>query len=286
MILKHQHFEILQKTVLERLIFNPPLKADSTMHNEACFLYAVNGNSKLYAATEKHELNAREGVVMKCGNYLNNWQKSNVDKPSQAIAIHFYPEVLKLIYDDEMPEFLKSDKEFKPVAIEKVKINQMIESFMSDILFYFNNSSLVSDELIKIKVKELILLLVNSDESGRILNILKDLFNPSKYEFKNIINSHLYEDLSIDDLGLLAGLSISTFKRKFKAIFDDSPARYIKNKRLEKASDLIINSNMRISDICYSTGFNDPVHFTKSFSEKFGISPSDYRSERLNQKNN
>jgi len=47
MILKHQHFEILQKTVLERLIFEPPLKADGTMHNEACFLYAVNGNSMI-----------------------------------------------------------------------------------------------------------------------------------------------------------------------------------------------------------------------------------------------
>jgi len=37
MILKHRHFGILQKTVLERLIFNPTLKADTTMHNEACF---------------------------------------------------------------------------------------------------------------------------------------------------------------------------------------------------------------------------------------------------------
>jgi len=281
MILKHQHFEILQKTVLERLVFNPPLKADGTMHNEACFLYAVNGNSKLYAATEKQGLKSSEGVVMKCGNYLNNWQKSGTDEPSEAIAIHFYPEIMKLIYDDELPEFLKTEKQVKTVAIEKVTINHLIESYMSNILFYFENPSFVNDELIKLKVKELILLLVKSDESGRILNIIKDLFNPSQYEFKDIINSNLYEDLSVDDLAVLSGLSMSSFKRKFNEIFNESPARYIKNKRLDKASELLKATTKRISDICYETGFGDPTHFTKSFSEKFKYSPSEYRSKYL-----
>ena len=281
MILKHQHFEILQKTVLERLVFNPPLKADGTMHNEACFLYAVNGNSKLYAATEKQGLKSSEGVVMKCGNYLNNWQKSGTDEPSEAIAIHFYPEVMKLIYDDELPEFLKTEKQVKTVAIEKVTINHLIESYMSNILFYFENPSFVNDELIKLKVKELILLLVKSDESGRILNIIKDLFNPSQYEFKDIISSNLYEDLSVDDLAVLSGLSMSSFKRKFNEIFSESPARYIKNKRLDKATELLKATNKRISDICYETGFGDPTHLTKSFSEKFNISPSEYRSKYL-----
>jgi AraC-like DNA-binding protein len=281
MILKHQHFEILQKTVLERLIFEPPLKADGTMHNEACFLYAVNGNSKLYAATQQEDLNSSEGVVMKCGNYLNNWKKSTTDEPTEAIAIHFYPEVMKLVYDDEIPDFLRSKKEFKTVLIEKVKINHLIESYMGDMLFYFENPSLINDELIKLKVKELILLLVKSDESGRVLNILKDLFNPEKYEFKDVVASNMYEDLSVEDLAILTGLSVSSFKRKFSEIFDESPARYMKNKRLDKAAELLSSTNMRISEICYKTGFGDPTHFTKSFSEKFNISPSEYRNHNL-----
>jgi AraC-like DNA-binding protein len=281
MILKHQHFEILQKTVLERLIFNPPLKADATMHNEACFIYAVNGKSKLYAATETQELHTGKGVVMKCGNYLNNWQESSTKEPSEAIAIHFYPEVMKLIYEDQMPDFLKPDKKIKPISIETVKMDHLIESYMVNIQFYFENPSLINDELIKLKVKELILLLVKSDDSGRILNILKDLFNPEKYEFKDIINSHLYEDLSVEDLAILTGLSVSSFKRKFKEIYNESPARYIKNIRLEKAAKLLASTNTRISEICYSTGFSDPTHFTKAFSEKYQISPKEYRNLHL-----
>lgn len=286
MILKHQHFDILQKVVLERGVFNPPFKADTTMHNEACFLYAVNGESKLYAATEKMSLNSNDGVVLKCGNYLNNWLKTSSKGPSEAIAIHFYPEVLQLIYDNELPDFLKSNRESKAATIERVKINKMIESYMESIMFYFENPPLVNDELIKLKVKELIMLLVNSDNTGKVADILKDLFNPIKYEFKDIINSNLYENLSVDDLAILTGTSTSTFKRKFNDIFNDSPARYIKNKRLEKATKLLSNEDKRISDICYEVGFSDPTYFTKSFTEKYGISPSLYRLSQLDQISN
>jgi AraC-like DNA-binding protein len=282
MVIKHQHFEILRKTVLERLIFNPPLKADATMHNEACFLYAVKGNSRLYSATHKEDLKSNEGVVMKCGTYLNNWKKSDANEPFEAIAIHFYPEVMKLVYDDEIPDFLRSEKEFKTVPIEKVKLDHLLESYMENMLFYFENPSLINDELIKLKVKELILLLVKSDESGQILNILKDLFNPEKYEFKDIINSNIYEDLSVDDLAFLTGLSLSSFKRKFKELYNESPARYVKNKRLAKAAELLSSTDMQISEICYNTGFSDPTHFTKSFSEKYKVSPTEYRANRLN----
>jgi len=56
----------------------------------------------------------------------------------------------------------------------------------------------------------------------------------------------------------------------------------MKNKRLDKAAELLSSTNMRISEICYKTGFGDPTHFTKSFSEKFNISPSEYRNRHLN----
>ena len=93
---------------------------------------------------------------------------------------------------------------------------------------------------------------------------MKDLFNPDEYSFKEIIQNNLYEDLSVDNLAMLTNLSTSSFKRKFKEVFDDSPAHYIKTKRLEKAADLLVVSNQRITDICYECGFSDIGHFSTS----------------------
>ncbi len=277
MILEHQHFDIEEKVILERVIFKPPLKADGTMHNEACFLYAINGKSTLYGADASVDLNSSEGVVMKCGNYLNNWKSSTSEEPYQAVAVHFYPEVLKMVYGDQMPDFLVGNPKGIKTGIQSVKVEEMISKYVESVLFYFENPSLVNDELLKLKVKELLLLLVNTDDSGKIRNILLDLFNEEQYDFKQIIEKHLFHDLSMNDLALLCNVSLSGFKRKFREIYQESPAKYIKQKRLEKAAALLKKSDLRITEVAYQSGFDDISHFTKSFSAQFGQSPTKYR---------
>jgi len=282
MIIEHQHYDLMHKTVLERFVFKPPLKIDGSMHNEACFLYAVNGNSRLYSPTEHEKLNSHEGVVMKCGNYLNSWLQNADKKPSEVVAVHFYPEVLKLVYNDKLPEFLLKKSTPNSNVIAKVEIDDMIGKYVESLVFYFENPSLINDELIVLKVKELILLLVNTDDSNTIRNIIQDMFNPIEYSFKEIIHAHIFEDLSVEDLSLISNLSVSSFKRKFSEVFDDSPAHYIKTKRLEKAAELLVASSNRISDICYECGFSEIGHFSKSFTSHFGLSPTAYREKHLN----
>lgn len=282
MIIKHEHFDLLGKTVLERIVFKPPFRADSSMHNEACFLYVVNGNSRLYGAQQSLPLNTGEAVVMKCGNYLNDWTKNDSPEPNEAVAVHFTPDLLKLVYDDQLPEFLYAKNPPKTPSIGSVQTNLIIEKYVENLLFYFNNPPLVTDELIKLKVKELILLLIQTDAQNNIKPILRTLFNKEQYEFKNVIHTHLYENLSVEDLALLTNLSLASFKRKFKSIFNDTPARYIKNKKLEKAAELLLATDKpRITDICFDCGFNDLAHFSKCFAIKYGCAPSEYKRQAV-----
>jgi AraC-like DNA-binding protein len=278
MILKHQHFELLKKTVLERVVFKPPLMINGSMHDEACFLYAVQGQSSLYAPSGTEALSSSEGVVMKCGSYLNRWHVSEETEECEAIAVHFYPEVLQLVYENDIPSFLKQSERTAGVFIEKVAVDHMIGNYVESLQFYFENPSLVNDELVVLKVKELILLLVNTDDSLRIRNILQDLFRPERYSFKEIIEKNLFEDLDLENLAVLTSMSVSSFKRKFKEIYSKSPARYIKERRLSKAAELLEVSSKRISDICFDCGFNDLAHFSKSFMQQFGASPTEYRA--------
>jgi AraC-like DNA-binding protein len=87
----------------------------------------------------------------------------------------------------------------------------------------------------------------------------------------------LYSTISVEELASLAGRSLSTFKRDFKLQFKETPANYIKQKRLEKAFELVKSTNLTISELCYEVGFQDTSHFTKSFKQKYNQSPSDYR---------
>lgn len=271
------HFELLNKIVIGTTTFTPPFKASSVLNDEARFIHVVHGKSRLYVPNAQLNINSSDSFMMKCESFVNNWFENEDGSQNEVLIVHFYPDVLNHVYDNRIPAIFTEKKEINPKPVERIPLNVMIDNYIQGLRFYFQNKSFVTDDFIKIKIKELILILVNSDHTGRIRAILSDLFQNNEYEFKEIIHSHLYEDLSIQDLALFAGLSLSSFKRKFKAVFDTSPTQYIKGKRLEKAKTLLSTTNLRISDIAYDCGFNDIGYFSKTFHAAFDCAPSDYR---------
>ncbi|MEM7371718.1 MAG: AraC family transcriptional regulator [Bacteroidota bacterium] len=279
MIISHRHFDLLDKVILERVVFQPPFTSNSSLHDEACFLHIIHGRSRLYTPTSTMEVDTTDSLVMKCGSYLNKWFGNEGNEPNEAVLVHLHPDVLKVVYEDQIPSLFTSPRQKNPVPVEKVKLNNMLSNYVNSLLFYFDNPSLVTEDLIKLKVKEIILLLINTENAHRLSDILGDMINPNQYKFKEIIQEHLYDDLRVEDLAVLAGYSLSSFKRKFKEVFGTSPLRYIKQQRLEKGRELLTETNLRISDIAYDVGFNDLGHFSKSFIAAYQSTPSAYRRQ-------
>ena len=158
-----------------------------------------------------------------------------------------------------------------------VKSSVLVKKYIESLLFYFENPVLVSEELMILKLKEIILLILNTEDAPAIIEIMHNLFSPKEFSFKDIIESHILSPLNSSDLAQLSNKSLASFKREFKKIYDDSPANYIKNKRLEKAAELLIVSDIPISSIAYDCLFNDIAHFSSSFKTKYKLTPSQYR---------
>lgn len=213
---------------------------------------------------------------MKCGNYFNHWHINKGGTKNEAIAIHLYPDLIRYVYKNDLPKFLINKKSNNPSNVHLLNEQLLLKPYIESLLLYFNNPEIVDEEVIILKVKELLNLLYKMNSSN-VRELLHDLFNPNNLAFKDIINKNIYEDLSIEELAHLCNLSLSSFKRKFKSIFQDTPASYIKNKRLEKAVQLLKVSEDRITDICFDCGFASVDSFSKSFKQKHGISPMEYR---------
>ena len=279
MLIDRKDFNLLDKTVLGRAVFKPPFKASSPLVNEARFVHVINGNSRLYSPNHQFELKTGDSLMMKCENFVNNWFENTDGSNSEVIVLQFYPEVLKHIYNDKIPEVFTSKQHEAAMPVEKIEPNPLIDNYINNLQYYLKHPQLINKGLIKIKIQELILVLVNTDKSGRVKSILSELFQTKEYEFKEIINSHLYEDLNLEDLAFFAGLSLSSFKRKFKSVFNMSPGQYIKTKRLEKAKDMLTKTDLRISEIAYDCGFNDIGYFSKAFHAMFDQSPTNFRKQ-------
>ena len=86
-------------------------------------------------------------------------------------------------------------------------------------------------------------------------------------------------DLSfdLDALSRELNLSRSQLGRKVKALTGRSLAVYIRSLRLQKAKQLLQDSELTIKEVAYDVGFKDPAYFSRTYAEEFGESPTDTR---------
>jgi len=83
-------------------------------------------------------------------------------------------------------------------------------------------------------------------------------------------------DLSVEKIAEIMGISVSTMYRKVKALTDLNSVEYIRLTRLKKAAELLSEGNYRINEISYLVGFSSPSYFATSFQKQFGISPTQF----------
>lgn len=276
MIISRQTFEYNNRIIIEKVILQPPYRHEGVFQNEGCFLYLKKTGAKLLSSEDKLQLAPKEAVLLKCDTYFLDIIKESDNDTVEVIAIHLYPAILKKLYIHELPALI--EKQTNNVNTKHLVDTLIVSKFIESLEFYFQNPSLVNDDLLELKIKELILLLVQTNNISSILELITELYSTKTTSLREVIQLHIYSSLSVEELAKLSQMSLSSFKREFKKQFNDSPSNYINSAKLKKAKELLSLSPLPISDIAYEVGFNDPLYFTRLFKKKEGLTPSSYRT--------
>lgn len=101
----------------------------------------------------------------------------------------------------------------------------------------------------------------------------------------NYIEENLGEEIQIDKLAEIAGLSPFYYQRLFTRLVKTSVRDYIKLRRLAKSSVMLRDKSNRIIDIAMEFGFGSHVTFTRAFTKTYGITPSQYRNNAVSLQN-
>jgi AraC-like DNA-binding protein len=275
MILQRESFNFNDQCVIEKLLIQPPHRFSTVFQDNACFLHCKNTDTVILSATEKLYLTPNNNVLLKCGTYFADFTGNSAGEPCEVYAVHLYPDILKKLYGADFPLVTKPVVEKKDTR--EIEGSFLITHFIESLALYFEHRELMNTDLLLLKMKEIILLLMQTNSAGTISSLFFDLYSPRKVTISEVVESHLHSDLSIGELASLANLSLSTFKREFKRQFRDTPSNYLKDKRLEETKKLLLKTRLSVSEICYQVGFKDIAHFSRSFKQKYHASPSDFR---------
>jgi AraC family transcriptional regulator len=94
------------------------------------------------------------------------------------------------------------------------------------------------------------------------------------------LEAHMAQDISLDEMAKLVGLSQSQFARSFKLSSGLPPYRWSLNARIKRAQELLSVGKESIALVALQTGFADQSHFTKMFRRVTGATPKDWQRSR------
>ncbi len=94
---------------------------------------------------------------------------------------------------------------------------------------------------------------------------------------RQFMEEHHQEDLSLAAVARQAVMSTFYFCKMFKKVTGLNFTHYLSRLRVQKAKNLLLNRNCRISEIAYEVGFQSLTHFNRVFKRIAGESPTDYR---------
>ena len=96
---------------------------------------------------------------------------------------------------------------------------------------------------------------------------------------KDLVDARYREPLDVPALARAAHLSEAHFSREFRRAFGETPHQYLLTRRLERAAELLRQTDRSIPEICFAVGLRSVGSFTTSFGRVYGLSPTAYRAK-------
>lgn len=240
---------------------------------EHVFSYQVSG--EMIAFDGKNTYHSKPGDFrLSKRNHLAKFVKIPPEGGEfKAVSLFLDQEILREISSEYNIEI---HKKADSASMIPLAANLLYKSFIESLISYLEVEQENNETLFKLKIKEAVHLLIKVNPE--LKNILFDFTEPGKIDLEAFMNKNFHFNVHLNRFAYLTGRSLATFKRDFEKVFQQTPGKWLLNKRLQEAYYLI-NQGKPPSEVYIGVGFEDLSHFSFSFKKKFGVVPSSLLSK-------
>lgn len=284
MILDHKVIKLFDEPAFTWVTMKTPMEGAVPIPSEACMAYIMEGDRHFLLKEEGIKAEPGKMILSLCGYTMSlTIPKQRESGYVGSFVVHFSQNILKQVYQNEKPPYWKELESPVVKYITHTAASDLIKLFFMNLSTLFEHADTLPEDMIILKYKEIIMLLMQSDASGEINQIMRSLFSERTFTFKELVDANLFEPVTVESLAMLTNMSVSSFKSEFKRIYNSTPGEYIREKRTEKVAELLRFSDESVSNIGYQCGFSSPAHLSRAFKSKYGVSPNAYRKNLLQE---
>lgn len=226
--------------------------------------YIVSGKGKYKVGNKEYVLEQGEGFLIMPGDIT--YYQADQDEPWEYYWIGFSGRVVK--------EIIEKGRLGKDHLVFSYKKDEKLQRLIHRL--YLCGTEYNVNEYEQMGYAYLFLAELTKEEEVR---------NIPLHEYVNkaihFIQHNYSYDITIGQVANHVGIERTYMFRLFKKILNMSPQEYMIKYRLDKAREMLMNSEMGITEIAYSCGFREMGYFSRCFKNNYQLSPSQYRKKKL-----
>lgn len=245
-------------------------------HEDLEYFYVMDGCVEFMVNGKNLHLEKGEGILVNSKRIHSNWSNKGDFCDFICVIIH--------------PSYMCASS-----YIEQQYVAPILSTRSNDYIILSRNdwTSKIIDELLALFDKDI-------NEKTRELEILEASFRCLRYMHENIdfsmakqaapihvntfksmmdfIKEHYMEKISLDDIAQAGNVGKTLCAKIFKRYVAKTPGDYLISHRITKSMELLTSTDLSVTDIAFQTGFTSGSHYTKTFREMVGCTPSEYRN--------
>lgn len=254
------HYSSAQSRVRHKIVLS---------QNMICIL--LNGKKEIFGSHNPVTIGNDQIVLLTSGSVLM-WESTSDNSGLESFLIFFSNRLLNEFCVKHNLDLSQRAEKTEPVlAVKK-----------DEFLLNFQASLKLLDEkrfssLHQTKLEELLVYLVASNRHQPVAAFIRKALTDSHGDkLRQVVVSNVQNALTIEELAFLCNMSTSTFQRHFTKVFNCTPGKYLTDRRMEKARELLL-LDKRPSEIFFDLRYQSLSSFSTEFKKHFGMSPKQFQ---------
>jgi len=236
--------------------------------------FLLQGHKLMNFAGSDICINSTQALVIAQGNCLVTGRGRGSENYN-SILFFFSRQRLTDFLVKRGPQPFSTQKQDCPKPWFVFEQDDYIKTFVSSLSVHLATANTkLSESLLAVKFEEVMTYLLDKYGDAFLSFLSQGLKHGEHLPFKQTVEANKYNNLSVSELAFLCNMSLSTFKRHFVEIFNETPGNWLKQQRLERAKSLLESGASKPSQIFTATGYKNHSHFSTAFKAKFGKAPS------------
>jgi AraC-like DNA-binding protein len=239
----------------------------------------LNGRKTIIQATGATTLYQDEILLMAAGNSLTSELLSDAGQ-FRSILLYFSNEVLDE-FQVRHADLLRQPGATPGASLVTFAKDDFIRNYTESLRLLLAAPAPPSPVILQLKLDELLLYLLHTNPAGLRSFLHHQRSRSPELALRQVVETHLTQPITVEELAFLCHMSVSTFQRRFAALYGQPPQKWLLHQRMQRAAALLQHQHQPPSDVYQQVGYENHSSFSEAFKKTFGLSPTEFKQQGL-----